>query len=226
LEHFWYALPQEDFENKWEAIGWPYRISKQVEATEQYLKEEEERFYKIQLNDEYTLQDKIETLTAQVVQMAKQKDFSKTHEIAVDMRRLWKSMKEAQEQGQLLNQRQKLFNTPVVPFDQLTKLIKEFEPYKTLWITASDWLRAYEMWMDNPLVNVDGEAIERMVADMYKTMLKSIRVFAEIEAVQQVAIEVKNQIEEFKPLIPLLLSLRNPGMRQRHWEDFKNETGT
>jgi dynein heavy chain len=99
LEHFWYALPQEDFENKWEAIGWPYRISKQVEATEQYLKEEEERFYKIQLNDEYTLQDKIETLTAQVVQMAKQKDFSKTHEIAVDMRRLWKSMERGARAG-------------------------------------------------------------------------------------------------------------------------------
>lgn len=224
LEHFWYALPQEDFENKWEAVGWPYKLSKQVEQTEQYLKEEEERFYKIQLNDEYVLQEKIEVYTAQVVQMAKQKDFSRTHEIAVDMRRLWKTMKEAQEQGQLLNQRQKLFNMPVVPFENLLKLIKEFEPYKTLWITASDWLRAYEMWMDNPLLNVDADAVERNVTDMYKTMVKSVRVFAEIEAVQEVALEVKRQIEEFKPLIPVLLSLRNPGMRQRHWDKFKEET--
>lgn len=46
-------------------------------------------------------------------------------------------MKDAQEQGQLLNQRQKLFNMPIVPFDNLTRLIKEFEPYKNLWITAS-----------------------------------------------------------------------------------------
>ncbi|XP_044254832.1 dynein axonemal heavy chain 1-like isoform X2 [Tribolium madens] len=224
LEHFWYALPQEDFENKWEAVGWSYKLSKQVEQTEQYLKEEEEKFYKIQLNDEYNLQEKIEGFTAQVVKMAKEKDFSRTHEIAVDMRRLWKALKEAQEQGQLLNQRQKLFNIPVVPFDNLLKLIKEFEPYKTLWITASDWLRAYEMWMDNPLVNIDSEAIERLVTDMYKTIVKSVRVFAEIEAVQQVALEVKRQIEEFKPLIPLLLSLRNPGMRQRHWDKFKEET--
>ncbi|RZC18431.1 DHC N2 and/or AAA 6 domain containing protein, partial [Asbolus verrucosus] len=225
LEHFWYALPQEDFENKWEAIGWPYRINKQIIETTNYLKDEEEKFYKIQLNDEYTLQEKIEALTAQVVQMSKQKDFSKTHEIAVDMRRLWKAMKEAQEQGQLLNQRQKLFGTPVVPFENLLKLIKEFEPYKTLWITASDWLRSHEMWMDNPLINVDGEAIDRLVTDMFKTIVKSIRVFAEIEAVQEVAITVKNQIDEFKPLIPLLQSLRNPGMRQRHWDEFKDETG-
>lgn len=48
-------------------------------------------------------------------------------------------MKEAQEMGQLLNQRQKLFNVPVVPWDDLNKLIREFEPYKNLWITASGW---------------------------------------------------------------------------------------
>lgn len=225
LEHFWYSLPQEDFDNKWEAIGWPYKIVQGIEITDQYLKEEEERFYKIQLNDEYTLQEKIDGLTVQVVQMSKQKDYSKTHEIAVDMRRLWKAMKEAQEQGQLLNQRQKLFGVAVVPFDGLIKLIKEFEPYKTLWITASDWLRAFEIYMDNPICNIDGEAIERTVTDMYKTMLKSIRTFADIEAVQSIAIEIKNQIEEFKPLIPLLQSLRNPGMRPRHWEEFKEETG-
>lgn len=46
-------------------------------------------------------------------------------------------MKEAQELGQLLNQRQKLFNVQVVPWEDLTRLIREFEPYKNLWTTAS-----------------------------------------------------------------------------------------
>lgn len=58
-------------------------------------------------------------------------------EIGIECRRMWKAMKEAQEFGQLLNQRQKLFVLPVVLFDSLNKLIKEFEPYKNLWVTAS-----------------------------------------------------------------------------------------
>lgn len=81
------------------------------------------------------------------------------------------------------------------------------------------------MWMDNPLVNVDGESIERTVNEMYKIMQKSIRVFAEIEAVQSVGIEIKNQIDNFRPLIPLIQSVRNPGMRQRHWDLFKEASG-
>lgn len=79
--------------------------------------------------------------------------------------------------------------------------------------------------MDNPLANVDADSIERTVAEMYKVMQKSIRVFSDIPAVQSVAIEIKNQIEQFKPLIPLILSVRNPGMRQRHWEEFKEVSG-
>lgn len=45
-------------------------------------------------------------------------------------------MKQAQERAMLLNQRQKLFGDPVVPFILLNKIIKEFEPYKTLWGNA------------------------------------------------------------------------------------------
>lgn len=40
---------------------------------------------------------------------------------------------------------------------------------------------------------------------------------------QQVAVEIKNQIEDFRPNIPLIQALRNPGMRNRHWEKLTEE---
>lgn len=81
------------------------------------------------------------------------------------------------------------------------------------------------MWMDNPILNIDADSIEGSTTEMYKMMVRLIKVFADIEAVQNVAIEIKNQIENFRPLIPLIQSLRNPGMRQRHWHKFEEETG-
>jgi dynein heavy chain, axonemal len=41
--------------------------------------------------------------------------------------------------------------------------------------------------------------------------------------VQQVAVQIKNEIEDFKPNIPLIQALRNPGMRNRHWEMLTEE---
>jgi hypothetical protein len=37
--------------------------------------------------------------------------------------------------------------------------------------------------------------------------------------IQQIALTVKGQIEDFKPSIPLIQALRAPGMRNRHWEE-------
>lgn len=59
------------------------------------------------------------------------------HEIANDIKKAWKGMKDSQDWGRVLNQRQKLFGQPVVPFADLNRLVKEFEPYRNLWVTAS-----------------------------------------------------------------------------------------
>lgn len=41
--------------------------------------------------------------------------------------------------------------------------------------------------------------------------------------VVEVALDVKKMIENFRPYIPLIQGLRNPGMRQRHWEQVIHE---
>lgn len=35
--------------------------------------------------------------------------------------------------------------------------------------------------------------------------------------------EIRGRIEEFRPYIPLIQGLRNPGMRNRHWEMLSKE---
>lgn len=35
---------------------------------------------------------------------------------------------------------------------------------------------------------------------------------------QMVATVIRSKIEDFRPYIPLIQGLRNPGMRSRHWE--------
>lgn len=75
------------------------------------------------------------------------------------------------------------------------------------------------------MVNIDETSIEPTVAEMYKIMLKSIRIFSDIPAVSSVATEMRNQMDDFRPLIPIIQSVRNPGMKDRHWEELYNTTG-
>ncbi|XP_049878805.1 dynein axonemal heavy chain 1-like [Pectinophora gossypiella] len=225
LDVFYTPLENDDFRALWEAIGWPLQITKQTEATYDFLEEEQEKFWKLHLQDEQTMYDKIDMFTAQCMALTLQTDFSKVHEIANDIKKAWKGMKDAQDWGRVLNQRQKLFGVPVIPFADLNKLIKEFEPYRNLWVTASDFLKAQEVWYDNPLMYVDADSIEPLVNDYYRTITKCVRTFHDMPKIQAVAIAIKDLMDEFRPLIPIIQVVRNPGMKERHWEEFMQRAG-
>ncbi|XP_066590873.1 dynein axonemal heavy chain 1-like [Prorops nasuta] len=225
LDHFWWNLSDEDFKDKWTAIGHPRQIQLLITETNENMEEYQEKFHKFQLQDEVALLEKIETLIGNTSSMALQRDMSKVHEIAIDARRIWKTMLECQEQGLLLNERQKLFGMPVVPFENLTKLKKELEPYKNLWITAADWLKWYEIWTENPLVSIDARQIDEMITEMHKTMSRCARIFEEAPEVASIAIATRDQIEAFKPYAAIIQALRNPGIKPRHFEELSAITG-
>jgi dynein heavy chain len=47
----------------------------------------------------------------------------------------------------------------------------------------------------------------------------------DIEPVLKIATIVKSEIEEFKPKVPLLVALRKPGMKGRHWQNITDAVG-
>ena len=92
---------------------------------------------KIQAEDEVAINLKIENLLATVSQLIMQRDQERVHEIATEMKKTWKALHETQEEGILLNSRQKLFRMPIKRYAKLAFLIKDFEPHLILWSTAS-----------------------------------------------------------------------------------------
>ncbi|XP_019627758.1 PREDICTED: dynein heavy chain 1, axonemal-like isoform X2 [Branchiostoma belcheri] len=225
IEEFYYNLSQDDFNAKWTAIGWPYKIVDQMDMTLQQLEEDEERFRKIQLSDQNNFQDRLDTLQMVVAGFAAHTDISKAHEIANEVRRISKQLKESQELAQTYNNRERLFEMPVTDYQKLSKMVRDFEPYRNLWLTTSDWLKWHESWMTDPLTTIDAEALETQVNNSYKTMHKCVKLFKDVPGCQLVATEMRTGIEEFRPYIPLIQGLRNPGMRNRHWEQLSSELG-
>nr|XP_012140860.1 PREDICTED: dynein heavy chain 1, axonemal [Megachile rotundata] len=225
LDSFWWNLSDDDFQAKWQVIGSPLQIEKEIDETNERFIEEQDKFYKIQVQDEVLLLERIDTLVGNVSNIGLQTDINRIHETALDVKRVWKAMTDCREMGLLLNERQKLFGMKVVPFEHLYKLMRDFEPYRSLWVTASDWLRWHEVWMDNPLMNVDGSQIDSLVMDMYRAITRSVRTFQEFPKVQAIATTIRDQIDEFKPYIGLIQALRDPGMKDRHFEELSQKTG-
>ncbi|XP_078270493.1 dynein axonemal heavy chain 1 [Rhinoraja longicauda] len=223
FDEFLFNLTDEDFQDKWSAIASPHLITSRMETIKLQHLEEEEHFRKIQISDQSALQEKLEGLQIIVAGFAAYTDMSRAHETANEVRRIHKQLVESQNQAQLYNSRERLFEMPVTNYDRLYKMVKEFQPYRDLWTTTSDWLRWHESWMNDPLHTIDAEQIERNVIDAYKTVHRCTKFFKDIPGLSEVAARIRFMIEDFKPYIPLIQALRNPGMRNRHWENLSEQ---
>ncbi|XP_057625591.1 dynein axonemal heavy chain 1 [Chionomys nivalis] len=223
MDEFLYNLTTDDFNDKWAASNWPSKILGQIEMVRQQHIEDEEKFRKIQLMDQNNFQEKLEGLQLVVAGFSTHVEIARAHEIANEVRRVKKQLKDCQQLAMLYNNRERIFGLPITNYDKLTRMVKEFQPYLDLWTTASDWLRWSESWMNDPLSAIDAEQLEKNVVESFKTMHKCVKQFKDIPACQDVALDIRARIEEFKPYIPLIQGLRNPGMRNRHWEILSNE---
>ncbi|XP_031787006.1 dynein heavy chain 1, axonemal isoform X2 [Nasonia vitripennis] len=226
LDAFHYNLNDEEFEAKWQAMLFPAKIHSQIAESQELLEYlGKEKFYQLQLQDENSISERIDTLLGSVSNICTYSDVKKIQDISLEIKRTWKILTETQEHGILLNSRQKLFGAPVVPFERLTKLVKQFEPYKSFWLTVADWLNWKKIWMENPLVSVDGAPIEGMLNDMLKTMSRSAKTFQDQPDLSGLANEMKSEMELFKPCVGIIQALRNPGMKSRHMQELSDETG-
>ncbi|XP_073447685.1 dynein axonemal heavy chain 1 [Aquarana catesbeiana] len=218
IDEFLFSLSQEDFSTKWAIIAWPHKIMTTMETVREQHLEDEERFRKIQVMDQNNFLERQDSLQMVVAGFSTHTDITRAHEIANEVRRVHKQLKDSQQLAQMYNNRERLFGQPVTNYDKLLKLVKDFQPFRDLWTTVSDWIRWYDSWMNDPLTAIDAEQLEKNVMESYKNMHKCVKHFRDIPACQEVAQDIKGRIEEFRPYIPLIQGLRNPGMRNRHWE--------
>lgn len=61
---------------------------------------------------------------------------------------------------------------------------------------------------------------------MWQTIHRLSKTFSDITSPRRVVETVKSKLEKFKPNLPILQILRNPGLKDRHWESVcaaKNE---
>lgn len=80
----------------------------------------------------------------------------------------------------------------------------------------------YGLWFE-----IDADQCEKFVEDSLKSLLYAIRYFKDKEIVHilKIAESVKSQIDEFRPKVPLLMSLRKKGLRDRHWDQLSKKIG-
>ena len=133
-----------------------------------------------------------------------------------------KSLIGLQEDARKYNSRESLFDVETTDYSKIQMMVREFTPYSNLWVTADQWFTNSKNWLNGEWETLDAVAAEKFVEESVRVLAGVNRFFKErdIGPVLKIAQSVKEQIDEFKPKVPLMVSLRKKGLVERHWNQI------
>lgn len=98
-------------------------------------------------------------------------------------------------------------------------------PFLRLYETTVEFNNKYREWMDGPMEKVDPEQVDNEVTNQYRVLYKLEKSFDALPAPRKIASKVRVKVEEFKEHLPLIRTLFNPGLRDRHWAQISEIVG-
>ncbi|KAI8999183.1 dynein heavy chain and region D6 of dynein motor-domain-containing protein [Gaertneriomyces semiglobifer] len=226
LEKFRYELAKEDDRLRWVIVGWPYRLDKQRQETNVNLDAEVVVFSKRLQTDQEGFGERIHALSTLVVDFAKTASLARLQETLAEVQRISLELKECQQMASVINARERLFDLPVTPYEEVQTLAKDFEVHRSLWVTVSDWAKLQHQCLTGPFIEIDFPILDKKLADYQRFLKASIKKLVGWAGCVEVATSVEAEIAAFKTNLPLIGALRHPGMTARHWEKLNDVLGT
>ncbi|RZF36882.1 hypothetical protein LSTR_LSTR004570 [Laodelphax striatellus] len=124
-----------------------------------------------------------------------------------------------------INMEEQLLDFDVSPFTNLHNMLNTVEPYDRLWHTVLEFHQSYDKWYFGPFKGLDAEEIKETVDSMWKILYKLAKTLYDVPGSKRVAEMVRAKVEKFKQYVPILQTICNPGIRERHWQQISDTVG-
>jgi dynein heavy chain len=102
---------------------------------------------------------------------------------------------------------------------------EKLSPFKKLFDAGQEFMDKHNLWMHSQVGTYEPEEIDQTIGNLYRAVVKLEKQFSDSMNTQRLATGIKNSIDEFKTHLPLINTLGNPGMRDRHWEQVSEIIG-
>jgi dynein heavy chain len=131
------------------------------------------------------------------------------------------------EQAKKYNQQEGLTGEEETDYDQVKQNLNDFTPFFELWTTVETWNISHKAWISEDFDKLDAVLLEETVDNAYKLSSKAMKVFRtkEMPAVLKIAETVRDKVQDFKPNVPIITSMRVDGMKDRHWDAISEKIG-
>ena len=227
LDDFKFKVDGDHSNFKWSIISSPLKVALKCQAVQEVNVAIKLKFKDEMMGDQAIFIKTLKELNSTVEVLSAYTDVTDVENICAKVREVEGKLNVAVAKSRLFNSREGLFDVDSTDYEELSRIQRAFEPYSNLWQTALEWTEKSRAWNTGQFVDLDAEECERSVEKYFSAITKAAKFFNKMEMKEQMEIanQIKAQVTEFRPEVPMLVTLRNPGMRDRHWEKISETLG-
>lgn len=227
IESAKWQISFEQMDMRWEVLKWTGNMYSEIGKQEKRLKPLEHALKRAMEDEQSEFGQELQNLQIDVMKLKELIYLEDVKSNAETVRKLNTALNHAEERAKIFNAREALFNSGATEYSELKDLSKKFEPFFDLWDSAELWTSSREVWFNGSFLHLDAESLENVVTNLSKNLQKSSKTFekSNLSQCSEIASSLRKEVDLFKPYVPLVMSLRNPGMRDRHWDDLADKLG-
>ncbi|KAB1265174.1 Dynein heavy chain 2; axonemal, partial [Camelus dromedarius] len=97
----------------------------------------------------------------------------------------------------------------------------ELDALQQVWEITRDWEENWNQWKTGWFLTLQTEAMETMAHGLFRRLTRLAKEYKDRN--WEIIENIRSKIEQFKRTMPLISDLRNPALRERHWDQVRNE---
>ncbi|CAG9462898.1 unnamed protein product [Pedinophyceae sp. YPF-701] len=131
-----------------------------------------------------------------------------------ELEQLQEHMQGMRKRAAQLQEYQRLFDVPTDDMSNLSLMEREVQARSTIWNTLAQFEQSKLDWLNGPVLELDVEQIVPQVDNFGTTGYKLGKQLKD----DRVVFRLREAVDEFRELLPLVEQLANPALKVRHWE--------
>ncbi|EGI62283.1 Dynein heavy chain 12, axonemal [Acromyrmex echinatior] len=223
LSDYW-LLTESEISNNNVVFQWYHRMP-QIFEDNRVIMENKMQEYQDALKVRYQkFVEELDSYVKQVEEMQYWGDIEEVYQYQRKAQNLENRLIIAMDKIDKFNEEEVAFGWEITQYPLRKRIADRLISFKKLFDSICEYLTKYDKWINSTIGSYNPEDIDNDVGTYYRIIYKLEKTFQEPD-VRELAATVRERIEEFKERMPVVMTLGNPGIKARHWDQISAIVG-
>ena len=226
LEGYWRLIPFDVYERCWNCLSFSTNLQTFKQTCLKTLETLISTFTSSLHTQKSVLFQEIQGMSSDLQLLKQQDNYDEYEKFALECQKLQVNLNQATETMKVVNTREQITSQQQTDFTQLNEIKNEFSPYCKIWFYIRDFEDRLPKWYDDRIFTLHRDAIGTEIITCVNELGKLERTILKNDpAALKLIKHLLAKLNQFRPYLPIIKCVNNPGMKERHWIEFRNQTG-